>query len=117
MVAAAGGEEVLGRPGEPSFATTWERVREADPELIVLAPCGFDVARTGREAESLQVPAPCVAVDADMHYSRPAPSVAEGTRQLAFLLHPDAVADPGLPYQAGSRRVIATAPAAESSTT
>lgn len=117
MVAAAGGEEVLGRPGQPSFATTWERVREADPDLIVLAPCGFDVARAAREAENVQLPAPCVAVDADTYYSRPAPSVAEGIRQLAFLLHPEAVADPGLPYQAGSRRVIAAAPAAESSTT
>jgi iron complex transport system substrate-binding protein len=117
MVAAAGGEEVLGRPGQPSFATTWERVREANPELIVLAPCGFDVGRAEREAENLELPAPSVAVDADTYYSRPAPSVAEGIRQLAFLLHPEAVADPGLPYQAGSRRVIASAPAAESSTT
>jgi iron complex transport system substrate-binding protein len=117
MVAAAGGEEVLGRPGQPSFATTWERVREAEPDLIVLAPCGFDVARADREAENLALPAPSVAVDADMYYSRPAPSVAEGIRQLAFLLHPEAVADPGLPYQAGSRRVIAAAPAAESSPT
>jgi iron complex transport system substrate-binding protein len=117
MVAAAGGEEVLGRPGQPSFATTWERVREAEPDLIVLAPCGFDVARADREAENLELPAPSVAVDADMYYSRPAPSVAEGIRQLAFLLHPEAVADPGLPYQAGSRRVIASAPAAESSPT
>jgi iron complex transport system substrate-binding protein len=117
MVAAAGGDEVLGRPGRPSFATTWERVRDAGPELIVLAPCGFDLGRAAREAENLELPAPCVAVDADTYYSRPAPSVADGVRQLAFLLHPEAVADPGLPYQVGSRRVIAAAPAAESSTT
>jgi iron complex transport system substrate-binding protein len=117
MVAAAGGEEVLGRPAQPSYATTWERVRDADPEVIVLAPCGFDVARAALEAQNLPLPAPSVAVDADTYYSRPAPSVAEGVRQLAFLLHPDTVADPGLPYQAGSRRVIATAPATESSPT
>jgi iron complex transport system substrate-binding protein len=117
MVSAAGGEEVLGRPGQPSFATTWKRVREADPDLIVLAPCGFDAARADREAAGLQLPAPSVSVDADAYYSRPAPSVAEGVRQLAFLLHPEAVPDPGLPYQTGSRRVIASAPAAESSPT
>jgi hypothetical protein len=50
MVAAAGGVDVLGRAGEPSFPTTWEVVRRLEPELVVLAPCGFDVARTAAEA-------------------------------------------------------------------
>jgi iron complex transport system substrate-binding protein len=117
MVAAAGGDEVLGRAGQPSFATTWEEVREAAPELIVVAPCGFDVERAGREAAGLELPADAVVVDADAYYSRPAPSVADGIRQLAFLLHPGRAPDPGLPYQAGSRRTIATAPATDSTTT
>ena len=117
MVAAAGGEEVLGRAGEPSFATTWEEVRDAAPELIVLAPCGFDDARAAREAAGLGLPADAVAVDADAYYSRPSPSVADGIRQLAFLLHPSVAPDPGLPYQTGSRRTIATAPATESTPT
>ena len=46
MVALAGGEEVLGRTRERSFATTWEAVAAAAPHLIVLAPCGFDLERT-----------------------------------------------------------------------
>jgi iron complex transport system substrate-binding protein len=117
MVSAAGGEEVLGQAGRPSFATTWDEVRRRAPDLIVLAPCGFDEVRAGREAASLELPAVAVAVDADTYYSRPAPSVADGIRQLAFLLHPDALPDPGLPYQAGSRRTIATAPAAASTHT
>ena len=117
MVAAAGGEEVLGRAGEPSFATTWEEVRDAAPELIVVAPCGFDVTRAAREAAGLELPADAVAVDADRYYSRPAPSVAAGVDQLAFLLHPGEVSDPGLPYQMGSRRTIAAAPAPESTAT
>jgi iron complex transport system substrate-binding protein len=97
MVAAAGGEEVLGRAGQPSFATTWEQVQEAAPELVVVAPCGFDAARAAREAAGLELPADAVAVDADRYFSRPAPSVAEGIRQLASLLHPTEVDDPGLP--------------------
>jgi iron complex transport system substrate-binding protein len=117
MVAAAGGEEVLGHAGRPSFATTWDEVRQAAPDLIVLAPCGFDEARAAREAASLELPAAAVAVDADAYYSRPAPSVADGIRQLAFLLHPNEIPDPGLPYQAGSRRTIAAAPAAASTAT
>jgi iron complex transport system substrate-binding protein len=117
MVAAAGGEEVLGRAGAPSFPTTWDDVRAAAPDLIVLAPCGFDDERAAREAAALELPADAVAVDADTYYSRPSPSVADGVRQLAFLLHPGEMPDPGLPYQAGSRRTIATAPAADSAAT
>jgi iron complex transport system substrate-binding protein len=97
MVAAAGGEEVLGRAGEPSFLTTWDDVRETSPDLIVVAPCGFDADRAAHEAAALELPAESIAVDADAYYSRPSPSVAEGVRQLAFLLHPEAVEDPGLP--------------------
>jgi len=43
---------------------------------------------------------PCrtVAVDANAHYSRPAPRLAEGVEQLAYLLHPDLAPDPGLPW-------------------
>jgi iron complex transport system substrate-binding protein len=97
MVAAAGGDEVLGRVGEPSYATTWADVRRAAPDLIVVAPCGFDADRAAREAAALELPAKAIAVDADAYYSRPSPSVAEGIRQLAFLLHPEAAEDPGLP--------------------
>ena len=50
MVALAGGEEVLGRARERSFATTWDAVAEAAPQLLVLAPCGFDLERTVSEA-------------------------------------------------------------------
>jgi iron complex transport system substrate-binding protein len=117
MVAVAGGEEVLGRAGEPSFPTTWAEVEAAGPELIVLAPCGFDVERAAREAAGLELPAEAVAVDADAYYSRPSPAVADGIRQLAFLLHPEAFPDPGLPSQAGSRRTIAAAPRTESAAT
>jgi iron complex transport system substrate-binding protein len=97
MVAAAGGEEVLGRAGEASFTTTWEAVRAAEPELIVLAPCGFDARRGAQEAAGLDLPAAAVAVDANAYYSRPSPRVADGVRQLAHLLHPHRAPDPGLP--------------------
>jgi iron complex transport system substrate-binding protein len=102
MVAAAGGVDVIGRAGEPSFPTAWEVVRQLEPELVVLAPCGFDVARTAAEASQVELPdlgCPVVAVDANAHYSRPAPRVADGVIQLAHLLHPERVADPGLPYR------------------
>jgi hypothetical protein len=37
-------------------------------------------------------------VDSNAYYARPAPRIADGIAQLAFLIHPDLVADPGLPY-------------------
>jgi iron complex transport system substrate-binding protein len=97
MVEAAGGRNLLSRPGEYSFATTWEAVLAEDPELIVLAACGFDMEQALQRTGELCLPVRTVVVDGDAYYSRPAPRVADGIRQLAHLLHPAAVADPGLP--------------------
>jgi iron complex transport system substrate-binding protein len=98
MIAAAGGVEVIGRTGESSFPTTWDTVRAAQPDLVVLAPCGFDAARAAAEATVVpDLGCPMVAVDANAYYSRPAPRIAAGVEQLAFLLHPDIAPDPGLP--------------------
>jgi iron complex transport system substrate-binding protein len=98
MVDLAGGDEVLGRPRERSYATTWDAVREAAPQLVVLAPCGFDLERTVSEAGAVPaMSARVVAVDGDAAYSRPGPRVSEGVAQLAHLLHPDDVEAPALP--------------------
>jgi iron complex transport system substrate-binding protein len=98
MVELAGGEQVLGRAGEASFPTTWEAVRERSPELVVLAPCGFDAARAARQANLPPLPCRVVAVDANAYFSRPTPRLADGVFQLAFLLHSEVVPDPGLPW-------------------
>ena len=92
MVTAAGGIDVLGRAGEHSVPTTWEAVAAERPELIVLAPCGFDATRALAEAAGLQLPAPAVAVDANAYFARPSPRIAEGVEQLGRLLHPEAFA-------------------------
>jgi iron complex transport system substrate-binding protein len=105
MVDLAGGDEVLGLPRERSFATTWEAVAEAAPQLVVLAPCGFDLERTVAEAGSVPaMGARVVAVDGDAAYSRPGPRVAEGVAQLAHLLHPDDIEAPALPFRVLSPR-------------
>jgi iron complex transport system substrate-binding protein len=97
MVALAGGREVLGRAGTPSYPTSWERVLEQRPELVVVAPCGFDHERAAREASLPPLGCPAVAVDSNSYYARPAPRLADGVTQLAFLMHPGHVDDPGLP--------------------
>jgi iron complex transport system substrate-binding protein len=97
MIELAGGEDVLGQAGQPSRTTSWEEVLALDPELVILGPCGFGVEEAAARAAGLELPCPAVAVDGDAYYSRPAPRLAAGVRQLAHLLHPDAAPDPGLP--------------------
>jgi iron complex transport system substrate-binding protein len=100
MIERAGGVDILGRAGDPSYPTTWGEVIAAGPELVVIAPCGFGAEEAAERAAGLRLPCPAVAVDGDSYYSRPAPRLADGVRQLAHLFHPDAVPDPGLPERA-----------------
>jgi iron complex transport system substrate-binding protein len=86
MVDAAGGIDVLGVAGEPSVATTWERVIEAEPELIIAAPCGYDEDAAAQRAAQLDLPVPVAPVDADSYFSRPGPRLADGVELLARIL-------------------------------
>ena len=97
MIELAGGDDVLGRAGQPSRSTSWAEALALEPELVVIGPCGFDVRQAASRAAHLRLPCAAVAVDGDAYYSRPAPRLADGVRQLAHLLHPEAVPDPGLP--------------------
>lgn len=97
LVAIAGGECVLGAVGEHSFRVSWDDVRAEAPELLVLAPCGYTADRAAEEPYPRDVAPRVVAVDASAYYARPAPRVVEGARQLAHLLHPEHVPDPGIP--------------------
>ena len=103
MVSLAGGIDVLGRAGEPSRRTSWDEVLAKEPELVVVAPCGFDADEALRRASGLELPVPAFVVDGDSYFSRPAPRLADGVRQLGHLLHPLAVPDPGLPVHELSR--------------
>jgi iron complex transport system substrate-binding protein len=97
MIELAGGVDVLGRAGRPSFSTSWDEVFALEPELVVVGPCGFGVEEAAERAAGIDWPVPAVAVDGDGFYSRPGPRLADGLRQLAYLFHPDVVPDPGLP--------------------
>jgi len=105
MIDAAGGEALLAEPHRPSHPTTWDAVTAADPELLVIAPCGFGVDEAVRRSahldfERIAPNARVVVVDGDAYYSRPGPRLADGVRQLGHLLHPEAVPNPGLPLVA-----------------
>jgi iron complex transport system substrate-binding protein len=101
LIELAGGIDALGLPGEPSEMVSWEQVRAAEPEIVVVMPCGYDAPRALAEArehagelESLEA-RKVVAVDASAYFSRPGPRLIEGLELLAHILHPNHL--PGVP--------------------
>lgn len=90
QVALAGGVELLGTPGRDSRRSSWDEVAAALPDLVVLMPCGYDLARTREEALGLfaHLPASAIAVDASAYFSRPGPRLLEGAAALAEAFHP-----------------------------
>jgi iron complex transport system substrate-binding protein len=100
MVAKAGGEDDLGRAGEPSFRVNGDQIAASDAEIIVVMPCGFNVKRAIAEYATAKFPdrylnLPAVrerrvfGVDANSYFSRPGPRLADGVALLAHLFHPD----------------------------
>ena len=94
MVTAAGGEPVLGAAGEKSARVTWDAVQAARPDVVVVAPCGYDRAGAQQQADALveagQLPRGVLvhAVDANGQWARPGPRLVDGVEELAALLHP-----------------------------
>jgi len=100
MVRRAGGWDLLGTEGERSVEVGWERIREVDPEQIILAPCGFDARASAAIYEHAYLPAwfdglqaviegELFAVDGSGLLSRPGPRVIDGIGLLAELFDPE----------------------------
>jgi iron complex transport system substrate-binding protein len=106
LVTAAGGRTVAARPGAPSVQTSWDQIAAAQPEVVVVAPCGFhlDGAAAHAELAARQLPGlPVWAIDADGIVVRPGPRLVDGVEALAAILHPG----PGAAVPAGRTRRIA----------
>ena len=92
MVELAGGENVLGTAGQKSVRITWEDLHAARPDVVVVAPCGFD--QTGAQAQADRLVAEGLlpdgvrvhAADADGRWVRPGPRLIDGVEELATLL-------------------------------
>jgi iron complex transport system substrate-binding protein len=94
LIDYAGGEDVLGLPGEHSTIRSWDEVTAAAPEVVVAMPCGYDADTARREAlehvdQLSSLGAEVVAVDAAAYFSRPGPRLIDGLELLAHILHPD----------------------------
>jgi iron complex transport system substrate-binding protein len=100
LIEYAGGEDLLGEPGEPSEQRSWEEVAAVRPQVVVVAPCGYDVERGYEEAltyagelEALGAERIVVA-DAAAWFSRPGPRLVDGLEWLGHVLHPERLPEP-----------------------
>jgi iron complex transport system substrate-binding protein len=99
MVELAGGRDLLGAPGQHSAWMEWPKLAQADPDVIVLMPCGFSLDRTRREMAALEkrpewrklraVKSKHVYLtDGNHYFNRPGPRVVESIEILAEILQP-----------------------------
>jgi iron complex transport system substrate-binding protein len=95
LIDLAGGEDALGLAAEPSHTLSWEAVAAAEPQVVVVMPCGYDAPRAHGEAlvyasELAALKAErVVAVNASAYFSRPGPRLLDGLEMLAQILHPE----------------------------
>jgi iron complex transport system substrate-binding protein len=99
MIELAGGEDVLGMPGEKSRTAEWSELESAAPEVVISMPCGYYAEQAAAEAMRWRrhlglLGARVVAVDAAAYFSRPGPRLVDGVELLGHLLHPELVPAP-----------------------
>ena len=101
QIRRAGGWALLGADGEKAGETAWDAVRDVDPEMLLLMPCGYHLAETVTEWERTPRPewfgdlaavrqGQVFAVDGSAYFSRPGPRVIDGIELLAEIFDPDA---------------------------
>jgi iron complex transport system substrate-binding protein len=105
QVEIAGGHCLLGKAGEKSQTTTFEKIFGEQPEILVLIPCGYYTKDIVRQLVQTKFPSNwrelaavkndnVWAMDASAFFSRPAPRVIDGTEILAKIFHPDIFGEP-----------------------
>ena len=99
LIEMAGGENLFGVAGEHSPWITWDELAEADPDVILVEPCGFDIERT-REDVATVVDKPewrslravregaVYLADGHQYFNRPGPRLVESLEIIAEILHP-----------------------------
>jgi iron complex transport system substrate-binding protein len=100
MVELAGGVDSLSRKGGDSVRVSWKEILDWAPEVLIISPCGFNMADAAEQTRQLftrpgwnDIPAVrqnrVYAVDANSYFARPGPRVVEGVELLAHLIHPE----------------------------
>lgn len=99
LVELAGGESLLAEAGKPSRWITWDEIVAAEPDAIVVMPCGYDIARSAQDMSILEAmpgyaglkavkDGRVAVVDGNQYFNRPGPRLAESVEILAEILHP-----------------------------
>jgi iron complex transport system substrate-binding protein len=99
MIERAGGEDIFGGKGKPSFRVPLEDIIAAAPEILLIAPCGYSAEQARNEYRTMAFPQewhaiPAVrsgrvyALEANSYFSRPGPRLVTGLEALAKLFHP-----------------------------
>lgn len=105
MIEIAGGVNLAGTAGSHSTQTTWDALKDLDPDALIIMPCGYDLAATKRDADAARARLRDVAlraidnnrayiVDGSAYFNRSGPRFVTGLEILAGLLHPDAFTSP-----------------------
>lgn len=101
LVEMCGAENLFGQAGLHSPWMNWQQLAEADPDVIITMPCGFDLQRTGEEMywlterpewqrlRAVQTGRVYLA-DGNQYFNRPGPRMVESLQILAEILHPEA---------------------------
>ncbi len=100
LIEIAGGKPLLGVKGEHSPYLSWENLTEADPDVIVIMPCGFDLERTEQESKVLMENpnwsnlkavknGKVFIVDGNAYFNRPSQRLVDSVEILAEILHPE----------------------------
>lgn len=103
LLEMANGENLFGRAGQHSPWMTWSELLDADPDIILISPCGFDLERTRNEMywltnrpewgnlRAVQKDSVYL-IDGNQYMNRPGPRVADSLDIIAEILHPGAFA-------------------------
>lgn len=100
LIRIAGGEPVLGHHGTPTTATTWAAIAEAEPEVVLIPPCGFEIPQIRRDLPALladpdfqRLPAVAsgrvVLIDGNAYFNRPGPRLVRSAELAALAIHPE----------------------------
>ncbi|BDI31707.1 cobalamin-binding protein [Capsulimonas corticalis] len=108
LVEIAGGHDALGRMHEPSTQITWDSIREFDPEVLVIAQCGFPIERSIEDIPILEAlpgytdlaavrNGNVYLVNGSDYFSRPGPRVVDSLELMARMIHPAIFGEPDDP--------------------
>ena len=99
LVALAGGIDLLGAPGEPSYSLTWDKIATSMPDILFIACCGFPKDRALEDIRSVLNQEICRSMpavetgkvfvaDGNAYFSRPGPRLLDGLEMMAHAFHP-----------------------------